>query len=48
MSSKEHDKLKAEAKKKGLIGDKYDAYVYGTPKKKSGWHSQGFHIGKNK
>lgn len=30
MPKKEHAKLKAQAKKKGLTGDRADAYVYGT------------------
>lgn len=30
-------KLRAEAKKKGLKGDRADAYVFGTMRK-AGWH----------
>ena len=30
MPKKTHDILKREAKKKGLTGDKYDAYVFGS------------------
>jgi len=28
-----HDRLKKQARKKGLTGDKKDAYIYGTMKK---------------
>lgn len=30
-------KLKLEAKHKGLIGDRANAYVYGTMQKKTDW-----------
>lgn len=33
MPKKLHEQLKREAKKKGLTGDKYDAYVFGTMNK---------------
>jgi len=36
MPKKLHDKLKREAKKKGLRGERADAYVYGTMRK-TGW-----------
>lgn len=32
--------LKKSAKKKGLSGDKLNAYVYGTLKNKFGWKSK--------
>ena len=34
-------KLKSKAKKKGLSGDRADAYVYGTMRK-TGWKPQGY------
>ena len=36
MPVKMERKLKAEAKKKGLSGERADAYVYGTMRK-TGW-----------
>lgn len=33
MPKKEEDKLKNQARKKGLKGDAFDAYVYGTMNK---------------
>jgi len=30
MPKKLHDKLEREAKKKGLTGERKDAYIYGT------------------
>lgn len=36
MPKKLEQKLREEAKKKGLKGDKLDAYVYGTMRKQ-GW-----------
>jgi hypothetical protein len=36
MPKEMENKLKAEAKKKGLKGDKADAYIYGTMRK-TGW-----------
>ena len=36
MPAKMERKLKAEAKKKGLSGERADAYVYGTMRK-TGW-----------
>lgn len=33
MPKKEHRKLARQAKKKGLTGDRKDAYVYGTMNK---------------
>ena len=34
-------KLKAEAKSKGLRGDRANAYVYGTMQKKTNWRPGG-------
>lgn len=36
MPKKEEEKLKRQGKKKGLKGEKLDAYVYGTLRK-MGW-----------
>lgn len=36
MPKKEEQKLKRQAKKKGLKGDRLNAYVYGTLRKE-GW-----------
>ena len=36
MPKKMEKKLKSEARKKGLKGDRADAYVYGTMRK-TGW-----------
>lgn len=36
MPKKEEQKLKKQARKKGLSGDRFDAYVYGTMRK-MGW-----------
>jgi hypothetical protein len=33
--------LKKEAKKKGLSGDRANAYIYGTMRKKTGWKPKG-------
>ena len=40
MPKKLEKKLKSQAKKKGLSGDRADAYVYGTMRKQ-GWKPQG-------
>jgi len=34
MPKKLHEKLRKTGKKKGLVGERLDAYVYGTLKKK--------------
>lgn len=39
MPKKLERELKSQAKKKGLKGDKADAYVYGTMRK-TGWKPQ--------
>lgn len=36
MPKKMHDRLKRQAKRKGLKGKRADAYVYGTMRK-TGW-----------
>ena len=40
MPKKLERKLKAEAKKRGLTGDRADAYVYGTLQKVTDWKPQ--------
>ena len=37
MPKELHDKLKREAKKKGLKGKRADAYVYGTMQRVTSW-----------
>jgi hypothetical protein len=37
MPKKLERELKAEARKKGLKGDRYNAYVYGTLQKWTNW-----------
>jgi hypothetical protein len=39
MPEKLEKKLKTEAAKKGLKGERADRYVYGTMRKKTGWKS---------
>jgi len=41
MPKKLKKNLKKQAKKKGLSGDRADAYVYGTMRK-TGWKPQGY------
>lgn len=47
MPKKMERKLKAKAKKKGLKGEKADAYVYGTMRK-TGWKPEREKTGKKK
>ena len=37
MPKEMEERLKREARKKGLTGYRADAYVYGTMHKKTGW-----------
>lgn len=37
MPKKMEEKLKREARKKGLTGDDFNAYVYGTMQSKTSW-----------
>jgi len=40
MPKKLHDRLSREARRKGLTGEKFDAYVYGTMNKIESRHKK--------